>query len=152
MHWVLLILHRDLQPRLLHELLLLTHGSHLRVLIRHLLELGGLFQALPELHLLLVVWRWHHLRLLLLLYIGRGSQTSTDPHLRLLLLLLPIEINLGLLLHLLGLLDQRILGLHRDLHRLPPHQILLGNQGGLKLLLWGLLWHRIQFVHWRLLE
>ena len=138
----------------MHELLLLSYRSHLRVLIRHLLELGGLFQALPELHLLLVVWRWHHLRLLLLLYIGRGSQTSPDPHLRLLLLLLllPIEINLGLLLHLLGLLDKRILGLHRDLHRLPPHQILLGNQGGLKLLLWGLLWHRIQFVHWRLLE
>jgi len=52
---VLLILHRDLQPRLLHELLLLSHRSHLRGLIRHLLELGGLFQPLSELHLLLVV-------------------------------------------------------------------------------------------------
>ena len=152
MQRVLLILHRYLQPRLLHELLLLTHRSHLRVLIRHLLELGGLFQALPELHLLLVVWRWHHLRLLLLLYIGRGSQTSPDPHLRLLLLQLPIEINLGLLLLLLGLLDQRILGLHRDLHGLSPHNILLSHQGVLKLLLLGLLRHRIKFVHWRLLE
>lgn len=53
---VLLILHGDLQLRLLHEGLLLSHRPHLRDLIRHLLELGGLFQPLPELHLLLVVW------------------------------------------------------------------------------------------------
>ena len=139
---------------LLHGRLLLNHRSHLRDLIRHLLELGGLFQALPKLHLLLLVdWRW---LLWLLLYISRGSKTSPDPHLRLLLLLLlmllSIEINLRLL-QLLGLLDQRILSLHRDLHGLPPHQILLSPHGVLKLLLLlGLLRNRIHFVHCGLLE
>ncbi len=114
------------------NLWLLSHlRSHLRVLHRLLLllflVLCGRSKALPKLHLLLTIRWWHYLLLLnLLLNICWRSDSPSNSHLRpwwLLLLLLSIEINLLLLilLHLLSLLNERILGMHGNLHGLPPH-------------------------------